>query len=135
MSLVKYMQGVVAPTGHPWMPGKDTALRRFSRGLAWFDGYQFAPPVTGKDGAVTGEIQSIVRKGNGDIAIHAGESIWTGRSGRLRKTAVLEPLGVMAPLGDDDLYVTKKKGHFRIHEDIWTRITPRGNLRATVFGY
>ena len=29
MSLVKYMQGVVAPTGHPWMPGKDTALRRF----------------------------------------------------------------------------------------------------------
>ena len=29
MSLVKYMQGVVAPTGFPWMPGKDTALRRF----------------------------------------------------------------------------------------------------------
>ena len=96
------------------------------RGLAWFDGYQFAPPVTGKVGAVTGEIRRIVRKGNGDIAIHAGESIWTGRSGRLRKMAVLEPFDMMAPLGDDDLYVTTRNGHFRIHEDMWTRITPRG---------
>ena len=29
MSLVKAVQAVVAPTGHPWMPGKDTTLRRF----------------------------------------------------------------------------------------------------------
>ncbi len=29
MSLVKTMQGVVAPAKAPWMPGKDTTLRRF----------------------------------------------------------------------------------------------------------
>lgn len=33
MSLVKYMQGVVAPSGHPWMPGgtpgRDSSMRRF----------------------------------------------------------------------------------------------------------
>lgn len=29
MSLVKYMQGVVAPAKSPWMPGKDSTLRRF----------------------------------------------------------------------------------------------------------
>ncbi len=29
MSLVKYMQGVVAPAKSPWMPGKDATLRRF----------------------------------------------------------------------------------------------------------
>jgi hypothetical protein len=33
MSLVKAMQAVVAPTGHPWMPGKDTTLRRFINDL------------------------------------------------------------------------------------------------------
>lgn len=29
MSLVKSIQGVVAPAGHPWLPGKDELLRRF----------------------------------------------------------------------------------------------------------
>ena len=33
MSLVKYMQAIVAPAGHPWMPGKDTTLRRFINDL------------------------------------------------------------------------------------------------------
>jgi len=33
MSLVKAMQAVVAPAGHPWMPGKDTTLRRFINDL------------------------------------------------------------------------------------------------------
>lgn len=29
MSLVKAIQGVIAPAGHPWLPGKDESLRRF----------------------------------------------------------------------------------------------------------
>lgn len=29
MSLVKYLQGVVAPTRCPWLPARDTAVRRF----------------------------------------------------------------------------------------------------------
>ena len=29
MSLVKSIQGVIAPAGHPWLPGKDESLRRF----------------------------------------------------------------------------------------------------------
>ncbi|MBT9614328.1 MAG: DUF3050 domain-containing protein [Burkholderiales bacterium] len=33
MSLVKSMQGVIAPAGHPWLPGKDESLRRFINDL------------------------------------------------------------------------------------------------------
>lgn len=33
MSLLKAVQGVIAPTGHPWLPGKDTTLRRFINDL------------------------------------------------------------------------------------------------------
>lgn len=29
MSLIKYLQSVVAPTRYPWLPGRDTAVRRF----------------------------------------------------------------------------------------------------------
>ena len=29
MSLVKAIQGAIAPAGHPWLPGKDESLRRF----------------------------------------------------------------------------------------------------------
>lgn len=29
MSLVKYLQGVVAPAAHPWLPARDASVRRF----------------------------------------------------------------------------------------------------------
>lgn len=33
MSLLKAVQGIIAPAGHPWLPGKDTTLRRFINDL------------------------------------------------------------------------------------------------------
>jgi signal transduction histidine kinase/CheY-like chemotaxis protein len=96
------------------------------RGLAWFDGYQFLRPSTANGGILAGEIRRIARKGNGDIVIHAGGALWSGRSGKLRQLPLNGPVSLMAPLDEDDLYVTTAKGHFRIHEDRWTPIALRG---------
>lgn len=43
MSLVKYLQGVVAPTRCPWLPAKDTAVRRFINELVLEEESDAAP--------------------------------------------------------------------------------------------
>lgn len=43
MSLVKYLQGVVAPARCPWLPARDTALRRFINELVLEEESDTAP--------------------------------------------------------------------------------------------
>ena len=110
--------------------GDDVVWVGTDQGLAWFDGYQFLRPQTGSEGEVNGEIKQIVRKGNGEIAILAGDAIWTGRNGNLRRLAVAAPPSAIAPLEGSDLYVVTSTGHLRINSDRATPIaTPKGSLR------
>lgn len=44
MSLVKYLQGVVAPARHPWLPARDTAVRRFINELVLEEESDQGPP-------------------------------------------------------------------------------------------
>lgn len=48
MSLVKYLQGVVAPTRCPWLPAKDAAVRRFINELVLEEESDEAPAGAGE---------------------------------------------------------------------------------------
>lgn len=48
MSLVKYLQGVVAPARCPWLPAKDTAVRRFINELVLEEESDEAPSAGGE---------------------------------------------------------------------------------------
>lgn len=51
MSLVKYLQGIVAPARHPWLPARDTAVRRFINELVLEEeSDQGLPDATGVQG-------------------------------------------------------------------------------------
>ena len=106
-----------------------------SAGLKWFDGYQFLAPSISHQAnhppAIPGDIRRIARLGNGDIAIHAGSSVWIGRSGQLRAIPAPAKVSQIAPLGSDGLFVTTTQGHFWMRHDTWTPVpTPVGSNRV-----
>ena len=108
-----------------------------SGGVRWFDGYQFLAPVIGPQthpapgdqSAILGDTRRIVRLENGDIAIHAGSSLWIGRSGKLHRIPTPAKVTQIAPLGPDGLFIsTATQGHLSLRNDTWTTIsTPVGS--------
>jgi len=109
--------------------GDGTVWVGTDRGVAWFDGYQFLPPA-GVTEPLT-DIRRIVRMGAGDIAVQAGESIWTGRRGALRRLVTPPGVRQMAPAGEAGLYITTTAGHFWLTGGKWQRVnTPAGSSRV-----
>ena len=109
--------------------GDGTVWVGTGNGVAWFDGYQFLPPAVGAEPLT--DIRRIVRMGTGDIAVQAGESIWTGRHGTLRRLATPPGVRQIAPAGDAGLYITTTAGHFWLTGGKWRLVTtPPGSGRV-----
>lgn len=113
-------------------PGRVLAIEADGDGTIWagtdqgsvcYDGYQFRPPSIGANQPPLTEIRRIVRLSTGDIAMQAGESIWTGRGGTLRRLATPPGVAQIAPLGAGGIYISTRTGHFRLSEGRWLPVS------------
>ncbi len=98
--------------------GDETVWVGTDRGVAWFDGYQFVPPVTG-DAGLPRDVRRITRMDNGDVVLLADRDVWVGRRGRLQRVPAPYLVVALAPMPGGSLFVSTVNGAFQLSRVKW----------------
>ncbi|HEU0122349.1 MAG TPA: two-component regulator propeller domain-containing protein, partial [Bryobacteraceae bacterium] len=109
--------------------GSGTIWIGTERAIAWFNGYQFSPPLEVADPRVIRDVRRIFRMPDGDIVALAGDRLWKGRQGRLHPLSAPAAVVQAAPLGPDGIYVSTSSGTFLLRSTgrVAAPMPPRGS--------